>query len=615
MLPGGGHAADDGGAAGGGGGGSGMTHARRRSQFDWYGLTPSLAAALDAVNTAAAAAEQAAVPDAASLASLNPFGIGHAHAHSTAGASYRRPSMPIFPSFAFPPGGDLLGLQSAAPLHRNGVSSSSSSSAGIRGAIDADQSAVYGAASHGENAISEAAAAVAAALGDQQRASSTTGGVRSLSLSTGSEAAAAAAAAAGQKRGVAQAAVTGAEAEAATGGGAANNGRRRTMHVPPSLVEGVATANFGSNMLGRAPEFPQQQQQSSGLSGSTLRALNLHTSQQHLLAGERMRPGSGGPYPPRPHSGTLRPADSTRSTRVRRSRTISNQNCDPSGGGRLRVGGGGASGAMQTMLPVVSEAASTQLLQFPAAKDGLQSQHQNQHQQQMASVFGSLGLVPTDLGAGTSRHTRTLSGTHLPQDVMGALASESSDFLSSFRLHDEPLELGPPVSAAAHPASSQGLQQPAAMGARGRAGGAGRPDVDLEAMTTLSAGCAGSIDFSSTLKPYLWAAAAAGLGDDGLHGSSAASVAAAAAAAAATGSVAGETQSLVDLRHDADNAIDLYRPASLTPTSGRRFLGMSGGSGAAGDSTPAAAGTAAAVSPVAPRSAASTPGRREAVEI
>ncbi|KAJ2681487.1 hypothetical protein GGH99_005185, partial [Coemansia sp. RSA 1285] len=337
----------------------------------------------------------------------------------------------------------------------------------------------------------------------------------------------------------------------------------------------------------------------------------------HLLAGERMRPGTGGPYPPRPHSGTLRPADSTRSTRVRRSRTISNQNCDTSGGGRLRVGGGGASGAMQTMLPVVSEAAaSTQLLQFPAAtaaKDGHQSQHQHQHQQQMASVFGSLGLVPTDLGAGagTSRHTRTLSGTHLPQDVMGALASESSDFLSSFRLHDEPLELGPPVSAAAHPASSQGLQQPAAMGGRGRAGGTGRPDVDLEAMTTLSAGCAGSIDFSSTLKPFLWAAAAAGLGDDGLHGSSAASV----AAAAATGSVAGETQSLVDLRHDADNAIDLYRPASLTPTSGRRFLGMSGGSGAAGDSIPAAAGTTAAVSPVAPRSAASTPGRREAVEI
>ncbi|KAJ2508906.1 hypothetical protein GGI11_005975, partial [Coemansia sp. RSA 2049] len=73
--------------------------------------------------------------------------------------------------------------------------------------------------------------------------------------------------------------------------------------------------------------------------------------------------------------------------------------------------------------------------------------------------------------------------------------------------------------------------------------------------------------------------------------------------------------SLVDLRHDADNAIDLYRPASLTPTSGRRFLGMSGGSGAAGDSIPAAAGTTAAVSPVAPRSAASTPGRREAVEI
>ncbi|KAJ2661478.1 hypothetical protein IWW48_002345 [Coemansia sp. RSA 1200] len=602
MIPGGGHAADYSGAAG----GSGLTHARRRSQFDWYGLTPSLAAALDAANTAAAAAEQATVPDATSLASLNPFGIGHGHTHSTAGASYRRPSMPIFPSFAFPPGGDLLGLQSTAPLHRNGVSSSTGGDAGIRGGIDADQSAVYGATSHGENAISEAAAAaaaaaVAAALGDQQRASSATGGARSLSLSTGSEAAAAG----GHKRAVAQA-PTGAETEAATGSASANNGRRRTMHVPPSLVEGVATANFGSNMLGRAPELPQQQQ-SSGLGGSTLRALNLHTSQQYLLASERMRPGTGGPYPPRPHSGTLRPADSTRSTRVRRSRTISNQNCDTSGGGRLRVGGGG-SGAMQTMLPVVSEAASAQLLQLPTAttaKDGHQSLQHQQHQQQMASVFGSLGLVPTGLGAGagTSRHTRTLSGTHLPQDVVGALAGESSDFLSSFRLHDEPLELGPPA-AAAHPASSQGLQQPA-MGGRSRGGGAGRPDVDLEAMTTLSAGCAGSIDFSSTLKPFLWAAAAAGLGDDGLHGSS-----------AAAASVAGETQSLVDLRHDADNAIDLYRPASLTPTSGRRFLSMAGGSGAAGDSTPAAGtANAAAVSPVAPRSAASTPGCREAVEI
>ncbi|KAJ2557235.1 hypothetical protein EV175_001468, partial [Coemansia sp. RSA 1933] len=97
--------------------GAGMTHSRRRSQFDWYGLTPSLAATLDAANiTAAAAAAQAAAaaPDANSIVSLNPFGIGQ----NTPNASYRRPSMPIYPSFAYAPGsgGDILGLQTGA-LH------------------------------------------------------------------------------------------------------------------------------------------------------------------------------------------------------------------------------------------------------------------------------------------------------------------------------------------------------------------------------------------------------------------------------------------------------------------------------------------------------------------
>ncbi|KAJ1768994.1 hypothetical protein LPJ74_004424 [Coemansia sp. RSA 1843] len=567
--------------------GNGMTHARRRSQFDWYGLTPSLAATLDAANiTAAAAAAQAAAPDTSSITSLNPFGIGQ----STANASYRRPSMPIYPSFAYPPGsGDILGLQTTA-LHNN------SSNTDIRSAMGASQGTVYNTASQDGAGIAEAAAAAAAAvavaLGDGSESSdqrAPAAGARSLSLSTGSEARAVA-------------------ADAAVAGGSSSDNahsRRRTMHVPSSLMEGVATSNFGNSLLNRVPAIPP----SNGSGGSSIHALNLQTRHypQHMLTGERN--GTNG-YPPRPSSGTLKPVDS-RATRVRRSRTISNQNYGGVGGGhgtmvgvgggqqqqqqQQRIGGAG-NGTMQT-LPAVSEATAAQLMQFPHVSEATRDYQQDipqQQSQQAASMFGSLGIGSAGLGAsgansGGTRHARTLSGTQLTQEAMGALTDASSGLLSSFRLHDEPLDFG----LAGHTASSQQYQQVKAAGAgSNKDGGGDSMDVDLEAMTTLSAGCAGSIDFSSsTFKPYLWT----GLGEDGgLNGAATA---------------VEETRSLVDVRRDADSgAVDLYRPASSTPTGGRRYLGIGGSSNAVSESTPT-------ISPVAPRSAASTPGRREAVEI
>ncbi|KAJ2401110.1 hypothetical protein GGI23_001613 [Coemansia sp. RSA 2559] len=567
--------------------GSGMTHSRRRSQFDWYGLTPSLAATLDAANiTVAAAAQAVAVAaaatttsDANSIASLHPFGIGH---HTT-NPSYRRPSMPVYPSFAYAPGsGDILGLQPNA-LHNN------SSNAGAAGAMDVDQGTVYNSVSQDSGAagIAEAAAAAAAvvavALGDGsepsgQRAS--TANTRSLSLSTGSETV--------RKSGVMP-------AETIAVGGSAHS-RRRTMDVPPSLMEDVATSSFGNSLLNGVPAIPQ----SNESSGSIIRALNLQTQSYQQLTGERN--GTSG-YPPRPGSGTLKPVDS-RATRVRRSQTISNQNRGRPGamvgvGGRQqqRIGGAGSS-TMQT-LPAVSEATTAQLMQFPhvseARGDCQQATPQQNQQHTAASVFGSLGIDSSGLGAsetnsGTQRHGRTLSGPQLTQEAMNALADASPGLLAGFRLHDEPLDFG----LAGHTATPQQYQQPKASGASSsQKDSDDSMNVDLEAMTTLSAGCVGSMDFSSTFKPYLWTAT--GLGEDALNGAATA---------------VEETQSLVDLRRgDADGTIDLlYRPASSTPTGGRRFQGI-GGSNAASESTPTSSPVAA------PRSAASTPGRREVVEI
>ncbi|KAJ1898544.1 hypothetical protein LPJ81_004320 [Coemansia sp. IMI 209127] len=267
-------------------------------------------------------------------------------------------------------------------------------------------------------------------------------------------------------------------------------------------------------------------------------------------------------------------------------------------GGRQhqRIGGAG-SGTMQT-LPAVSEATTAQLMQFPQVPEAIgdcQQAAPQQNQHAAVSVFGSLGIDSSGLGAGETnsgaqRHGRTLSGPQLTQEAMNALADASPGLLASFRLHDEPLDFG----LAGHTATSQQYQQPRAAGASSsQKDGDDSMDVDLEVMTTLSAGCVGSIDFSSTFKPYLWTAT--GLGEDGLNGAATA---------------VEETQSLVDMRRgDADGAIDLlYRPASSTPTGGRRFQGI-GGSDAASESTPTSSPVAA------PRSAASTPGRREVVGI
>ncbi|KAJ2810572.1 hypothetical protein FBU31_007962, partial [Coemansia sp. 'formosensis'] len=77
---------------------AGMTHARRRSQYDWYGLTPSLAAALEAASTGAAVVGS----DDAAMSTLGSFGLAQA---PPLNASFRRPSMPIFPTF-----GDMLAM-------------------------------------------------------------------------------------------------------------------------------------------------------------------------------------------------------------------------------------------------------------------------------------------------------------------------------------------------------------------------------------------------------------------------------------------------------------------------------------------------------------------------
>ncbi|KAJ2538529.1 hypothetical protein EV175_006462 [Coemansia sp. RSA 1933] len=412
------------------------------------------------------------------------------------------------------------------------------------------------------------------------------GAARSLSLSTGSE--------------VVHKPVMMAAETAAGGGGGNANSRRRTMDVPPSLMEGVATSSFGSSVLNRVPSIPPPP---SGSGGSIIRGAPGLQTPQHYQQLTSERNGASG-YPPRPSSGTLRPVDGGgKATRVRRSLTIGNQNYngpETMAAGvpgrqqqQQRIGGGSA---IQT-LPSVSEATTAQLLQFPHVSETMRGYQQNPDQHSV-SAFGSLGTDSTGLGvSGTSgtRHGRTHSGPQLTQEAMSALADASPGILASFRLHDGSLDFG---LSAGHTATSQQqhqFQHPKPVGeSSSLKDGDDSIDVDLEAMTTLSAGCVGSIDFSSTFKPYLWTAT--GLGEDGMNGAS-------------TAVVEAETQSLVDVRRggDASSHDTTYRPASSTPTGGRRYLGI-GGSNAASESTPT-------VSPVAPRSAASTPGRREVVEI
>ncbi|KAJ2607927.1 hypothetical protein H4S08_004649 [Coemansia sp. RSA 1365] len=190
------------------------THMRRRSQFDWYGLTPSLAAALDAAGTTAAAVAAQAVADSSGLAPLTIAGSQ---------ATCRRPSMPVFPSFACTPGGELQAMQ--MPAVNNTESAAYSTVHNTKPLAEQPaEPAAYSAAA--------AAAAVAVALSEgSDSLNMHATAPRSYSLGSG--------------------AATAKAASLAQQPSSAQHGRRRTMHVPPSLIEGVASSEFSDSL---APE-------------------------------------------------------------------------------------------------------------------------------------------------------------------------------------------------------------------------------------------------------------------------------------------------------------------------------------------------------------------------
>ncbi|KAJ2449064.1 hypothetical protein GGF42_004892, partial [Coemansia sp. RSA 2424] len=302
--------------------------------------------------------------------------------------------------------------------------------------------------------------------------------------------------------------------------------RRRTMHVPPSLLEDVATAEFSNP---------------SAADALAAQTLGFGPQQHARLA--------SAPYQLRRPVGPATAAATAATaamTRGRRSRTISSNSSSQQAMARL-----GAVSAMPSAarppLPPVSEAlpatTTAASVQFPLLSSSSLDDMHRQHALAAA-------------GGGGGRHARSLSGTQFTQ-----------------------------VDAAV-----------------------GMPmDVDLDAMTTLSA--AG--DYSSSFKAAsMWPF---GGGGDDVH----------LAAAAEEEDCAGmhdETRSLIEMRgRDAPlpALVDLYRPASSTPTAGgqqhhHRHLGAT-----TTHHSPAlmasSSSAAAAASPVAPRSAASTPGRREAV--
>ncbi|KAJ1721449.1 hypothetical protein LPJ53_004034 [Coemansia erecta] len=521
-----------------------IMHARRRSQFDWYGLTPSLLAQLDSAaepgnaTATAAAVAQAATSDAnATIASLGSFGLGS----GPVSQSYRRPSMPIYPTFAYQPS-DVLGMQTQDHQHSSSHM------------VDED----------GQDVTSSGM--VPMGLGDVS--GHTLGAMAGASgFSTSS---------ASSQRGLMNNATTpvfgpmlppGSTGQRMTNG----QGRRRTMHVPPSLLEDVATSEFTDEG-----------------------ALTVSSSSKSLL---NMQSGrhSGSAYPPRPMV-------TSAAVRVRRSRTIGgNQNTiqavvahptlgsDNSGAGHQPQHSASSSSA----LPPVSEAANVPPIQFPQLttehETNMQSQQPSSHYlpHRQSVAMGALDTAGIAASSG-GRHTRTLSGTQLTQDAMNSLIG----------IHSGLMHVAAP---------GNGVDAASSM------------DVDFEAMATMSAtgGPAAPIDLSS-FKPSLWTSSAAfadGTPQLGTHD---------------------ETRSLIDVRsvggsRDASGLIDLYRPASSTPT------GLGSRSGFLLSS--AAAATAASdggfmpmrnpspilgqqlhtptsgMSPVAPRSAASTPGRREAVGI
>ncbi|KAJ2756071.1 hypothetical protein GGI19_001132 [Coemansia pectinata] len=289
---------------------SNMTHARRRSQYDWYGLTPSLAAALEAASTSAAvavAAQAAAASDDTAMSTLGSFGLGQ----GSLNPSYRRPSMPIFPTFGYTPG-DMLGMSGNADTMAGnaeqglyGVATSQQDSAGMVATAAAD--------------------AVAVALGERN------------------------------------------------GGGPVRTradvpGRRRTMHVPPLLLEGVATAEFGNPG-----------------------AADAYVAQSLGVGAPQGRHGSA-PYLPRPTGQTA--AATAAMTRGRRSRTISSNSNTQAAAARLGAAGSAMPSAARPPLPPVSEA--------PLLSD-----------------------------AHAGRHARSYSGTQLAQDALADVPMDAMTTLSA----------------------------------------------------------------------------------------------------------------------------------------------------------------------------------------
>ncbi|KAJ1934172.1 hypothetical protein FBU59_005785 [Linderina macrospora] len=196
------------------------------------------------------------------------------------------------------------------------------------------------------------------------------------------------------------------------------------------------------------------------------------------------------------------------------------------------------------------------------------------------------------------RHTRSYSGTQFTHDAMSVLIGSTPSLIST---NVGQMDLTPANLSAV----AQQQQQQHFLSAATPVGGESSMDVDLELLTSMSASAAME---SSAFKPSLWASSA--FSDDGVQG------------------LADETQSLSDLRRDASSFIDLYRPATSTPThresslsarvmaGGSNVLQASSANGSQRHYSPGlATQSAPSVSPVAPRSAASTPGRRETVGI
>ncbi|KAJ2455721.1 hypothetical protein EV183_000568 [Coemansia sp. RSA 2336] len=480
------------------------THARRRSQLDWYGLTPSLVAALDvAGSTTAAIGAHASASTSTSGLAMTAFGLGHAQASQP--AACRRPSMPIFPSFSFQ-GTDMLHVPGAMPSEDAPLTTA--------------EPASYASGSD-NNSIAAAAAAAAAAVAVALSNGNETLGIQATDCGSGSIGAGlrSYSIGAGPQLSPAPAAVSTGRPRVAS----AQHGRRRTMHVPPSLAEDVACAEFDT-----------------------------------VQPAQTQRGRRAFPYPPRPYAAPVPAASSAAGARARRSRSISsNQARTPAAQPQPSLGlpaiSTTPSGVLQTRfpsLPVTAEAGEPQ---------------------EPASASEASGV----------RHTRTFSGTQLSQDALSALATMSPSLLSagfSGGSSSSNGHFGLAASFATAPPTAVDTQN-AAHGSNGHVG------IDLEAMTSLS-----TSHMELSFKPSLWTGA-----DD------------------ASMEVADETRSLADV-HSSLHMVDLYRASSSTPT-GSRYLDVLNSGSARNASPTLASSSNRAASPLAPRSAASTPGRREAVGI